>query len=303
MTDAATVGVHVWINGALEPIGRPHLSAFDRGFLLGDGVFETLRVRDGRPIELDDHVARLRRSADGLEIVVPDDLRQRLEAGIGDLVEAERRSGGGVDVAIRVTVSRGPTTTRGLLPPTEPIEPTIVIQAWPVVPMPDELLERGLRLVPSAIRRDPENPLAGLKTTSRADSVHARLEARAAGADDALFLTTDGYVSEATTANIFIVTGTVLATPALGCAILAGTTRTWILGWAGAVGLDAREGWYTTHDLLEADEAFVCSSVAGIVPVTSFGDARIGSGRPGPWTRRARADRESFIRGDRGAGQ
>jgi branched-chain amino acid aminotransferase len=128
--------------------------------------------------------------------------------------------------------------------------------------------------------------------------VYARIEAREAGADDALFLTIDGFLSEATSANVFLVRGDELATPALACAILPGTTRDWILRWASDVGLRPAEGWLTTHDLHDADEAFISSSVAGILPVTRFAGAAIGDGRPGPWTLRARADREAFIRGE-----
>jgi branched-chain amino acid aminotransferase len=186
---------------------------------------------------------------------------------------------------------------RGLLPPDEHPAATIVIQAWPVPPTPAAHLERGLHLVASRVRRDPENPLSALKTTSRADYVYARLEARAAGADDALFLTTDGFLSEATSANVFLVRGGELATPALGCAILPGTTRDWILRWALDAGLSPREAWLTARDLADADEAFLSSSVAGILPVTRFENAPIGGGRPGDWTLRARADRESFIGG------
>ncbi len=154
------------------------------------------------------------------------------------------------------------------------------------------------------VRRDPENPLASLKTTSRADYVYARVEARTAGADDALFLTIDGYLSEATSANLFIVRATAdnsealeLATPSLACAILPGTTRDWILRWGRAAGLRPVEGLLTTRDLHEAEEAFLCSSVAGILPVTRFAGEPIGVALPGPWTLRARADRETFIRG------
>ena len=91
-----------------------------------------------------------------------------------------------------------------------------------------------------------------------------------------------------------------LPTPALGCAILPGTTRSWILGWAPTAGLRPLEGWLTTRDLAEADEAFICASVAGILPVTRFEGRPIGTGRPGPITLRARADREAFIRGEAG---
>jgi branched-chain amino acid aminotransferase len=295
---AGLAGRHIWIDGELVAADARHLSAFDRGFQLGDGVFETLRARAGRPTELAEHVARLRRSAEGLDIPLDDALDDALADGIAALLAADGLDGPESDASIRITVSRGQMTGRGLLPLERP-SPTVVIQAWPVPPPPADHLERGLHLAVSSVRRDPENPLAALKTTSRADYVFARLEARRAGADDALFLTTDGHLSEATSANIFLVRGTELATPALACAILPGTTRTWLLRWAGEVGLTAVEGWLTTPDLASADEAFLCSSVAGVLPVTRFEDRPVGDGLPGPWTQRARDAREAFIRGDR----
>jgi branched-chain amino acid aminotransferase len=298
MTSPARPGV-VWVDGRLLPAGRPHVSAFDRGFQLGDGVFETLRARGGHVTELAEHLARLRRSADGLDIPLALDAPGRIEAGIRELLTAEHLAGPDADASIRITVTRGAFSGRGLLPPDEQVEPTIVIQAWPVPPPPAGHLADGLHLVTSAVRRDPENPLATLKTTSRADYVHARLEARRAGADDALFLTIDGFLSEATTANVFLVRGDELATPSLACAILPGTTRGWVLDWAPRAGLRPVEGWLTTSDLAEAAEAFLCSSVAGILPVSRFEGRPIGTGRPGPVTLRARADREAFIRDGR----
>jgi branched-chain amino acid aminotransferase len=283
------------VDGRLLPADGPHLSAFDRGFQLGDGVFETLRARAGHPAELPEHIARLRRSADGLAIRLPDRLDEMLARGVADLVAAESLDGAAGDASIRITVSRGAIVERGLLPHEPAAEPTIVIQAWPVLPPPPGHLEHGLHLAVSEIRRDPENPLSALKTTSRADYVHARLEARRAGADDALFLTVDGFLSEATTANVFLVRGDELATPALGCAILPGTTRSWLLGWATGVGLRPSETWLSIADLATADEAFLSSSVAGILPVTMLAGEPIGAGAPGPWSRRARSDREAFI--------
>lgn len=292
-------GRHVWIDGRLEPADARHLSAFDRGFQLGDGVFETLRATAGHPTELGEHLARLRGSAAGLDIELPGTLEADIATGITALLAAEGLGGPAGDASIRITVSRGTVAARGLLPAGEQ-RATIVIQAWPVMAPPAGHIERGLHLVASAVRRDPANPLAALKTTSRADFVYARLEARRAGADDALFLTVDGHLSEATSANVFLVRGSELATPSLDCAILPGTTRTWILRWAIGAGLSAVEARLTPADLAGADEAFVCSSVAGILPVTSFAGAPIGSGRPGPWTARARAAREAFIRGGAG---
>ena len=227
-------------------------------------------VPAGRPTELVEHVARLQRSAAGLAIHLPDDIEARLTAAVDELLTVEGLAGPGGDASIRITVSRGPILARGLLPHGEQPAPTLVVQAWPVTPPPPDHLERGLHLITSAVRRDPENPLAALKTISRADFVYARVEAREAGADDAIFLTVDGFLSEATSANLFLVRRGELATPALACAILPGTTRDWLLAWASRVGLTPHEGWLTTRDLVEADEAFISSSVAGILPVTRF---------------------------------
>jgi branched-chain amino acid aminotransferase len=298
-----TASRHVWVDGRLLPADGLHLSAFDRGFQLGDGIFETLRVRGGRPTELAEHLTRLRRSADGLDIALPADIEARLVAGIAELLTADGFDGPSGDVSVRVTVSRGAIHGRGLLPPDEVVPPTIAIQAWPVLPTPPGHLEHGLHLVASSVRRDPANPLATLKTVSRADYVYARIEARRAGADDALFLTVDGLLSEGTTANIFLIRRAIdgvldLATPSLNCAILPGTTRSWLLAWAGRVGLRPVEGMLEPADLMAAEEAFLSSSVAGVLPVTRFDGAAIGTGSPGPWTRQARADREAMIRGE-----
>jgi branched-chain amino acid aminotransferase len=294
---------HLWIDGRIESADGSHLSAFDRGFQLGDGVFETLRARGGSLTEIDEHLARLRRSAEGLGIELPAGTDERVEAGVWELLAVDGMDGADGDASIRITVSRGAFRERGLLPPSEDVEPTIVIQAWPVPPPPAGHLERGLHLVTSAVRRDPANPLMPLKTTSRADYVYARLEARRAGADDALFLTIDGALSESTSANIFLIRRRAdgapqLATPSLESAILPGTTRSWLLAWGERVGLAPVEERLTPADLEAADEAFLSASVAGVLPVTSFDGRPLGSASPGPFTLRARRDREAFIRGE-----
>jgi branched-chain amino acid aminotransferase len=303
VTTASSGPGHVWVNGELLPADARHLSVADRGFQLGDGVFETMRARGGRVTELPEHLARLHRSADGLEIPLPAAVDARLAEGIAALLAADGLDGPDGDASIRITVSRGVFRSRGTLPPDEGVAATLVVQAWPVVAAAPEALGRGVHLVTSRIRRDPQDPLATLKTTSRAEYVFAKLEARRAGADDALFLTITDHLSETTSANLFLVRSgphgaQELATPALECAILAGTTRSWLLGWGERVGLRPVEGWLTPAELAAADEAFLCSSVAGVLPVTMVDGARIGDGQPGPWTRRARSDRESMIRGE-----
>ena len=286
---------HVWLDGRVVAADGPHVSVFDRGFQLGDGVFETIRARRGHPTEIGEHLARLHQSAEGLGIDLPAGLDAAIQSGIQAILHADGLDGPTGDASIRITVTRGSFRGRGLLPTDEVSSPTIAIQAWTIGPVPADHLERGLHLHASSIRRDPEHPLVGLKTISRADFVYARLEARRAGADDAIFLTTDGHLSEATSANLFLVRDRELATPALACAILPGTTRSWILAWGAANGLTPNEGWLTTRDLAEADEAFLCSSVAGVLPVCRFDGSPIASGLPGPWTRRAREAREAFI--------
>ncbi|MEO6206834.1 MAG: aminotransferase class IV [Candidatus Limnocylindrales bacterium] len=308
MTASSSGPGHVWVNGDIMTATTRHLSVFDRGFQLGDGIFETIRAHAGRATELPEHLARLRRSAAGLEIDLPADVESTLTAGIGALLSVDGLDGPDADASVRITISRGPFQSRGVLPPAEDVEATLVIQAWPVPAAPPGHLRDGLHLVASRVRRDPQNPLAALKTTSRAEYVFARLEARRAGADDALFLTISDHLSEGTSANIFLVRrapvdgALELATPALDCAILAGTTRSWLLAWGVRVGLRPHEGWLTRDDLAAADEAFLCSSVAGILPVTRFAGVPIGDGGPGPWSLRARADRESMVHGDAGSG-
>jgi branched-chain amino acid aminotransferase len=295
-----TVPRWIWLDGRLVPAEGPHLSVTDRGFQLGDGVFETARARRGVVIELQEHLARFHDSAWAIALHLPKDDAQ-VVAGLGDLLEAEGLAGDGRagepgDAAIRITASRGPLERRGLLPPGwDNATATIAIQVWPYAPPPARLLEAGVRAITSAVRRDPTSPLAGIKSTSRADYVFSRLEAERAGADDALFLTTDGEISEATTANVWAIMGDRLLTPPLSAAVLPGTTRTWLLRDAADVGLRAEEATIRPEGLIEAREAFLTSSVAGVVPLVALDGRAIGAGVPGPWTRGIREMRERWI--------
>lgn len=295
---------HVWLNGQIVPWDAPLLTVTDRGFQLGDGVFETLRARRAVLVEWHEHCERLHDSAAALDIHLPydDDV---LAAGVLALLAAEGLSGSGSepgsepgDAALRITISRGSIERRGLLPSGyEGVLATVAIQAWPYAPPAAELLERGVRAIPSSVRRDPDSPLAGIKATSRADYVFAKLEAERAGVDDALFLTLKGRVSEGTTANVFCISDGHLLTPPLEAAILPGTTRTWLLAdpVVRALGLLPEERDLWPEDLLTADEAFLSSSVAGVVPLTMYDGRPIGTGRPGPRTLALRAAREAWI--------
>jgi branched-chain amino acid aminotransferase len=284
----------VWINGRLEPGESALLTVTDRAFQVGDGIFETLRVVGGRVLELPLHANRLQASADVLALPLPDDLERYLGQAIADLCRANRLDGPESQVAVRVTVSRGAVAGRALLPP-EDVSPNVVVQAWPADPPPPELLGRGLHLTISAVRRDPLSPLATVKTTSRAEFVYAQIEAHQRGADDSLFMTTDGHLAEATSASLFLVGREELATPSLDCGIVVSTTREWVISsGAPGVGLAVRQAHLTPGDLFAADEAFLASSVAGIVPVTSVDGRLIGTGTPGTRTLRLRSLREDL---------
>jgi branched-chain amino acid aminotransferase len=281
------------VNGRLLPAGAPALPVADRAFQLGDGVFETLRVRRGVPIELDGHLRRLHGGLDTLTIRL-DWSDAEIAAAIAETVARNAPA----DAAVRVTVSRGAPESRGLLPAGwRDGHATLVVQAWPNAGVLAQVLERGLRAIVSTARRDPSSPLAGVKTVSRAEYVWAKLEADRAGVDDAISLTLDGHVAEATTASLAVVMGSALRTPPLSTGVLAGTTRDWLLSadGAAAIGLDTGEAAFGLDELLGADEAILCSSVAGILPLVEIDGRPIGEGRPGPWARRLRDAREAWI--------
>ena len=291
--DGARSGPVAWVNGRLLPAGAPALPVADRAFQLGDGVFETLRVRRGVPIELDGHLRRLHAGLDTLTIRL-DWSDAEIAAAIAETVAHNAPA----DAAVRVTVSRGAPESRGLLPAGwRDGHATLVVQAWPNAGVPAQVLERGLRAIVSTARRDPSSPLAGVKTVSRAEYVWAKLEADRAGVDDAISLTLDGVVAEATTASLAVVMGSALRTPPLSTGVLAGTTRDWLLSADGAavIGLDTGEAAFGLDELLGADEAILCSSVAGILPLVEIDGRPIGEGRPGPWARRLRDAREVWI--------
>lgn len=253
-----------WLDGQLVDEEAAHVSAFDHGFLLGDGVFETLRVYAGEPFALDEHLARLRASAGVMGIPVPDDL----EAAAHEVLRANEL--GEARMRITLTSGGGPAgLARGAGSPTALVV-TLPLTPWPPVST----------AIVSRFRRDEHNPLAGVKTTSLAQSVIALAEARDAGADEALVLNVAGNLCEATTANVFLVKDEVAATPPLDAGCLAGITRAHVLE------LGAEERTISPDDLLQADEAFLTSSTREVQPLVAIDGRPVGTREPGPVTRR-----------------
>lgn len=266
---------HVHLNGALVPETEARLSPFDRGLLLGDGVFETMRAYGGRPHALAAHLDRLARSCAATRLPMPQDLEKRVHETL--LANGLR------EASLRITITRGPggrgSSPMGAGPA------TVLVTASPIEHRP-EVYERGLRLVAAKRRRVPVDALdPAIKSIGYLVHVLARAEAEEAGADDALFVGADGGVVEATQANVFAVSGDRLVTPPLASGCLPGVTRAEVLGLAPRVGLVGEERRLSLRDLADADEVLLTASVLEVAPVVSIDGARIGDGRPGRRTR------------------
>jgi branched-chain amino acid aminotransferase len=277
-----TIGIAetvVWVNGERQAEESGHLSARDRGFTLGDGVFETMRARNGTIFRLDRHLARLDRALAVLAIPAPRQLREWV---IGAAAAA-----GAAEAAIRLTVTRGPGPA-GVAPPPQP-HPTVTISAGPLPNFPRSIYADGLKAHVASGRRNEFAMTVGLKTLAYVDAVAALLEAQRAGADEALLLDTQGHCSEATASNLFAWTGGALVTPPVSCGALPGITREAIVELARVDGVDVVERVLGLDELLAADEAFLTSSLRGIVPLVRIGKGPIGDGTPGEFTRRMAA--------------
>ncbi|NUQ69593.1 MAG: branched-chain-amino-acid transaminase [Chthonomonadales bacterium] len=271
---------YVNLNGTLHPAQDAHLSIYDHGFLYGDGVFEGIRAYDGRVFRLDEHVARLYRSALALAIEIsirPDQMR----AAILETVRAnEMRS-----CYIRVSVSRG--VGLGLDPEHIDRTSTIVISTKQLRLYPQSMYDNGLEVVtastrvPPAVCIDPQ-----IKSLGRyINNILAKMEANRVGAGEALMLNMAGNVAEATGDNLFIIRGGELITPPTSEGALVGITRLAAMEIARSQGIPVREAPVTLYDCYTADEAFLTGTAAEVIPMVRLDCRNIADGKPGPLTR------------------
>ncbi len=235
----------IWLNGALLPVGKARIDPADRGFLLGDGLFETMAAQDGAVPELHRHYARLANGAAVLRIPVPLTLPQ-LDTAARSLLEAN----GLTEAAIRLTLTRGPGP-RGLAPIASPT-PTLLITAATLPPPGGPL-----RLITASIRRDETSPLSRIKTLNYLPGVLARIEAAEQGADDALLLNHQGFVAETSAATLFVHLGGTWFTPPVADGALPGILRATLLE-AGRV----REARLTPAQLLTAEAIFAGNALS-----------------------------------------
>lgn len=253
------------LNGRIVAAEDARIAPDDRGFTLGDGLFETIAVRRGAPRRLPAHLARLRAGAGVLDLPIPFD-DARLAALIGALIDANGLAG--KDAALRLTLSRGPGV-RGLAPPPA-AQPTCVVTSGPLPPQTPVAL-----IVAAGTRRNEHSPLARIKSLNFLDNILARQEAAAARADDAVLLNTVGRVAEATAANIFLLIDGGLVTPPVAEGALPGVMRAEVIRLARAA-----EQPLAPADLARASEAFL-STALGIRPVTRIDGRPVGDGAAG----------------------
>jgi branched-chain amino acid aminotransferase len=268
--------VKFWLNGVERSADEPLLSPLDRGFTLGDGLFETMRASNGVIFRLDAHLDRLCIGARVLGIPIPPALRDHVAASA-----RSAHASGYHHASVRLTVTRGPAPP-GLAPPPHPA-PTIALGIAPFTP-PES--PRPLVAAMADARRNEYALTAGIKTLSYTESVLALAQAKAAGADDAIFLDTAGHVSEATASNLFALIDGTLVTPPLGCGVLPGITRAAVLELAATLGVDAMEREMAEPELVAASEIFLTSSIREIAPLVRIATNAIGGGRCGPITQR-----------------
>ena len=265
-----------FVNGVRQSDTAFGISPRDRGLMLGDGLFETMRAHGGTIFKLDRHLDRLRRGLAALAIAEPHGLREWILTAVDAAADT--------DASVRLTVTRG-AGAAGVAPPAD-AEPTVIVAVNPMPSFPPHVYEKGLHAVIASGRRNERAMTAGLKTLAYADAIAAWLEAQRARKDEAVFLDTEEHCSEATASNLFIVTGGVLVTPPLSCAALPGITRATVLDLARERSIGVAERPFGETDLIGADEAFLTSSLRGIAPLVTVGGAPIGSGAPGALTRR-----------------
>ena len=269
----------VWLSTHARPLDPEDatISVFDRGFLYGDSVYETLRTAGGSVVQLDEHLDRLRRSAAGIAFELPFD-DAAIQAAMAETLAAAANA----DSRVRVIVTRG--TGPMSLDTRVARSPLLVIMVSPLeVPSLAER-ERGIAAV-TVGRETTIRP--GLKTGNYLGNILAVRRAHEQGAEDAILCNDDGAVAEAATSNLFMVRAGHVSTPSLATGLLAGITRGTIMTLLETeLGLPVVERTILADELRDADELFLTSSVRGVMPVTTLDGARVGEGSAGPVTRR-----------------
>jgi branched-chain amino acid aminotransferase len=266
----------VFLNGEYKRKSEAMISVFDHGFLYGDGVFEGIRVYSGNVFRLHEHMVRLYESAKSILLNIPYSLDE-LEAHVVETVRKNQL----VDAYIRLVVSRGDGPLG--LDPSECEVANVVIIVDKIRLYSQELYDKGLTVVTVPTRRNiPDALNPRVKSLNYLNNILAKSEAKQAGAGEAIILSSDGYVTEGSSDNIFMVKDNVLYTPPCYLGALKGITRQTIIDIAGELGYPLKEEPFTRHDLFNADEVLLTGTGAEVISVVQVDGRPVGQGVPGP---------------------
>lgn len=263
----------VWLNGTITPYGEARVALEDRGFVFADGVYEVIRAYDGRPFALQAHLDRLRRSAAGIEIDLPQ-ADAELRAIIGDLLAQS----GAREAEIYMQLTRGVARRNHPFP--EGVPPTLVVGVRSLRELPDSLWETGV----TAITVDDERwARCDLKTIGLLPNVLAKQKAQRRNAFEALFVR-QGCLTEGSSTNVLLVREGRLISPLADNRILPGVTRAEVLRLAREAGIPVEERDVLADELSRAHEVFLASTRLEVMPVVAVDGREVGAGRPGPIT-------------------
>ena len=269
----------IYIDGKFYSEQTAKISVFDHGLLYGDGIFEGIRAYNGRVFKLKEHIDRLFFSAKAILLTIPMPHAAIMRAVVETCRRNKIRDG-----YIRLVVTRG---VGGLgLNPNRCKRPSVIVIADKIQLYPKEYYERGLEIITVPTVRNLHSALnPAIKSLNYLNNILAKIEANNGGCEEAIMLNADGFVSECTGDNIFIVAGDRLLTPPLWAGALYGITRGVVIEMAKELGISAAETNMTRYDLFNADECFLTGTGAELIPVVKIDGRVIGSGKPGPRTK------------------
>lgn len=270
----------IYIDGQFLKKEEARISVFDRGLLYGDGVFEGIRAYNNRVFKLKEHIDRLYESAKAILLNIPIDKQEMMKIVLETLRRNNLR-----EAYIRLVVTRGEGTDLGLDPRKCP-KPTIFCIASPLSLFPESLYENGIEVITASTRRNlNEATSPRIKSLNYLNNILAKIEANLCNVPEAIILTQDGYVTEGTGENIFVVKNGMLLTPPAYIGILEGITRNTVMKLAEDEGIAVQERLFTRFDLFNADECFLTGTAAEIMPVVKIDGRIINNGKPGSITK------------------
>ena len=282
--------IRVFIDGGVRPPEEAKVSVFDRGFLYGDSVYETIGTAYGRLFAARDHLDRLERSAERIGLAVPP--RAEIERAIAETIEAAANP----ESRVRVILTRG--VGKLDLDPASCSDTRLVVIVFPLGPPTPEMFEKGVAVaIVSVARNSPRAIDPAVKSGNYLNTVLALGEARRRSkAYEAILCAGAGCVAEGSTSTVFAVVGGEVRTPPPEVGILDGITRAKVMGLCRDAGIPLAERRLSPDELRGADEAFITSATRGVLPVTTIDERPVAGGAPGPVTRRLMALHDALAR-------